>query len=109
MKVLTLIAHPNPNSFSHAVLDNFTRGLKDAGHECEVADLYAIKFNPVFHTEDFASYVHESMPADILEKMTPSAVAKLIHSKRPKNVIAHQEIITSGGLCSWQGVCMNFY
>src|SRR5512137_141725 len=69
MKVLTVFAHPNRKSFCHAILDQFTRGLKDAGHTSEVVDLYAIRFDPVFRTWDFASYVHESMPLDILEEM----------------------------------------
>jgi hypothetical protein len=32
-------------------------------------DLNAIRFDPVFRTMDFASYVHESMPLDILDGM----------------------------------------
>ncbi len=69
MKVLTVIAHPQPKSFCHAVLRSFTAGLREAGHESEVVDLYAIGFDPVFRTMDFASYVHESMPLEILEMM----------------------------------------
>jgi NAD(P)H dehydrogenase (quinone) len=117
MKVLTLIAHPNPRSFCHAILERFTAGLKDAGHECEVVDLYAIRFDPVFRTGDFASYVHEDMPRDVLERMDlkkyvtesitnpivrfiatrwmrnmdPPAVARLIRTKRPSDVIAQWE------------------
>jgi NAD(P)H dehydrogenase (quinone) len=117
MKVLTVYAHPNPKSFCHAVLEQFTKGLKDAGHTCEVVDLYAIQFDPVFRTRDFASYVHESMPLDILDRMNlkqhvldaaggpiprwiasrwlrdkdSQTVAKFIHSHRPKDVIAQWE------------------
>jgi NAD(P)H dehydrogenase (quinone) len=69
MRVLTVYAHPNPKSFCHAILQQFTKGLKDAGHISDVVDLYAIRFDPVFRTQDFASYVHESMPLDVLEKM----------------------------------------
>jgi len=46
MKVLVVYAHPNPQSFNHAVLEAFTRGLRDGGHTFEVDDLYAIKFDP---------------------------------------------------------------
>ena len=114
MKVLTVYAHPNPKSFCHAILQQFTRGLHDAGHESEVVDLYAIRFDPVFRMQDFASYVHESMPLEILEQMNlkqrvlsaaggpiqrfvasiwlrdkdPMAIAKFIHAHRPKDVIA---------------------
>jgi NAD(P)H dehydrogenase (quinone) len=69
MRVLTVYAHPDPTSFCHAVLERFTAGLRDAGHTVEVVDLYAIGFDPVFRTRDMANYVHEDMPADILEAM----------------------------------------
>ena len=69
MKILTVYAHPNPKSFCHAILQKFTKGLEDAGHVSEVVDLYAIRFDPVFRMQDFASYVHEGMPSDILEQM----------------------------------------
>ena len=45
------------------------KGLEDAGHTNVVVDLYAIRFDPVFRTQDFASYVHESMPLDLLDQM----------------------------------------
>jgi putative NADPH-quinone reductase len=59
MRVLTVDAHPNPNSFCHAVLEQFTAGLKNAGHTSEVIDLYAIKFDPVFSMRDFVQFVDE--------------------------------------------------
>jgi NAD(P)H dehydrogenase (quinone) len=117
MRVMTVIANPNPKSFCHAVLEQFSRGLADAGHTNEVVDLYAIRFDPVFRRDDFASYVHESMPPDILEAMnlkqhvldsagnpiarfaasvwlrnkTPAEIARFIHSRRPRDVIAQWE------------------
>jgi NAD(P)H dehydrogenase (quinone) len=117
MKVLTVIANPNPKSFCHAILRQFTKGLEDAGHTSEVVDLYAIRFNPVFRTQDFASYVHESMPREILDEMNlkqhvldsaggplqrfvasiwlrdkdSPAVARFIHNHRPRDVMAQWE------------------
>ncbi len=126
MHVLTVIAHPQPKSFCHAVLSEFTHGLQDGGHTFEVVDLYAIRFDPVFRTADFASYVHESMPAEILESMnlkqrvldsaggpimrfaanmwlrnkTPVEIARFIHARRPRDVIAQWEKIhKADGLC----------
>ncbi len=113
MRVLTVYAHPNPKSFCHAVLERFSKGLEDAGHVNEVVDLYAVRFDPVFRIQDFASYVHESMPPDVLEKMNlkqavldlaggpvrrfvaslwlrnkdASTIAKFIHEHRPKDVM----------------------
>jgi NAD(P)H dehydrogenase (quinone) len=40
MKVLTVYAHPNPRSFCHAVLEQFTGGLEDAGHTSEVVFIH---------------------------------------------------------------------
>ncbi len=117
MRVLTVIANPNPRSFSHAILERFSAGLAQAGHEHEVVDLYAIKFDPVFRVDDFASYVHESMPDDVLERMdlrerartsvhgpfqrlavslllrgkTPRQIAKVIHEHRPRDAAAQWE------------------
>ncbi len=121
MKVLTVYAHPNPKSFCHAVLEQFTKGLEDAGHASEVVDLYAIRFDPVFRMQDFGSYVHDSMPPDILESMNlrqrvldsaggpirrfiasrlvrgkdPRGLARFIHDHRPKDVIAQWEKVKS--------------
>jgi NAD(P)H dehydrogenase (quinone) len=44
MHVYVLFAHPAEDSFNQAVLDAFTRGLRDAGHSYEIADLYAMDF-----------------------------------------------------------------
>jgi NAD(P)H dehydrogenase (quinone) len=69
MKVLTVYANPNPKSFCHAVLEQFDRGLRDAGHQNEVVDLYAIRFNPVLGTRDAPSWVNEGLPMEVLENM----------------------------------------
>lgn len=71
MRVLTVYAHPNPNSFSHAVLERFTRGLADAGHHSDVLDLYTLKFDPVFTDADMATWLDPGMPPDVLDAMNP--------------------------------------
>jgi NAD(P)H dehydrogenase (quinone) len=126
MRVLTVYAHPNPESFCHAILGEFTRGLEEAGHTSEVVDLYAIHFDPVFRTNDFASYVHESMPLSLLKKMNlrqrvlegaggpvqrfvaglwlrnkdPKDIARFIHSHRPRDVTEQWDKVKNAqGLC----------
>jgi NAD(P)H dehydrogenase (quinone) len=69
MKVLTIYANPNPRSFCHAIMEQFTQGLKDAGHESEVIDLYAIRFDPVLKPKDAPSWINESLPMEVLEGM----------------------------------------
>jgi NAD(P)H dehydrogenase (quinone) len=61
MKVLIVYAHPNPRSFNHAILETFTKSLAEAGHTCEVVDLYAIKFNPCLNEEDIERGVSEDV------------------------------------------------
>lgn len=69
MKVLTIFAHNDPQSFCHSVLERFTEGLRDAGHHSEVVDLHAINFDPVLRDRDSASYISPDIPADILARM----------------------------------------
>lgn len=69
MKVLTVYANSSPQSFCHAVLERFSQGLADAGHENEVVDLYAIGFDPVLRNEDRPNWIDDSVPDDVLEHM----------------------------------------
>ena len=65
MKVLIVYAHPNPQSFNHAILESFTKGLAEAGHTYEVVDLYAIKFNPCLSGEDFVKLMQGKVSDDV--------------------------------------------
>jgi NAD(P)H dehydrogenase (quinone) len=117
MKVLIIFAHPNPLSFTKAILDNFVKGLKEAGHPYEIIDLYKTKFNPVFQDMDFAFFVDQDIPKDILKQMdlrgtiiklaggpikrfiakwyirnkSDDELIKLINSQKPKDVLYHQK------------------
>ena len=66
--VLVVYAHPNPESFTHAVLDQIVRGLADAGHSYEVLDLYAIGFDPVFSLHDSTQFIHHTLPDGTLDR-----------------------------------------
>jgi NAD(P)H dehydrogenase (quinone) len=46
MKVLTVFSHPRRESLSGAVLDAFAGGLREAGHDVEIADLHGEGFDP---------------------------------------------------------------
>jgi NAD(P)H dehydrogenase (quinone) len=74
MKVLTVYAHPDPASFNHAVLEAFTRGLKEAGHESEVVDLYAIGFDPASRIRDQPSWLPDANAPDVVEKVVRERV-----------------------------------
>jgi NAD(P)H dehydrogenase (quinone) len=68
--VLVVYAHPNPESFTHAVLDEIVRGLADADHSYEVLDLYDIGFNPVFSLHDASQFIHHTLPDGMLDRDT---------------------------------------
>lgn len=53
MKVLIVHAHPEPKSFSAALKTAAEQNFLNAGHEVQVSDLYAMKFNPVASPDDF--------------------------------------------------------
>ena len=65
MNVLVVFSHPKPKSFNHAVLEHFTKGLKEAGHSFEVIDLYAENFNPSIQLEDFGQFAGKPMPKEV--------------------------------------------
>jgi NAD(P)H dehydrogenase (quinone) len=120
MKVLIIYAHPNPMSFTKAILDNFVKGLKEAGHQYEIVDLYKTKFNPVFQNMDFSFFVDEDMPHDLFQQMnlremimglaggpikrfiaklwiknkTDADLIKLIGSQKPKDVLLQQKKVS---------------
>ena len=66
MHVLTVLDHPDAGSFSHAVAQRFTQGIKDAGHTGELADLHSEGFDPRWSLADLAQNTGEPMPADVL-------------------------------------------
>jgi NAD(P)H dehydrogenase (quinone) len=47
VKVLTVLCHPRPDSFTAAVAAAFRAGLAESGHAGELADLYAEGFDPL--------------------------------------------------------------
>ena len=67
--MLTVFAHPNPQSFCRALLDRFDAGLRDAGHTNEIVDLYAIGFDPILRQRDTPSWLTETIPDDMLGRM----------------------------------------
>jgi len=110
MKVLTIYANPNPRSFCHAILEQFSQGLKTAGHTNEVVDLYAMKFDPVLKLRDYTNWITETTPMETLKEMIHSSsngiewffaerwlrdkdvsdVAKLVKMFRPRDVLEQQ-------------------
>jgi NAD(P)H dehydrogenase (quinone) len=66
--VLTVFAHPSRSSFCGQLLDRYTRGLIDAGHTTEVADLCGQQFDPVFRASDYVQFEGGDMPPEIISE-----------------------------------------
>ncbi|HOM17725.1 MAG TPA: NAD(P)H-dependent oxidoreductase [Thermoguttaceae bacterium] len=47
MKVLVLVANPNPGSFCHAIAQTAKEQLQSQGHQVTFHDLYAERFDPL--------------------------------------------------------------
>lgn len=70
MNVLTVYCHPSEDSFTYQVKESFVKGVSDAGHSCEISDLYQMRFNPVMSETEYrreAFYREElPVPEDVL-------------------------------------------
>lgn len=66
MRVLIVYAHPNPDSFNHAILENMSFGLQEEGHQVRIKDLYKENFDPVLRADDLALLQTGEVPDSIL-------------------------------------------
>ena len=56
MKVLVVLAHPNPDSFSHAIVDRVVSTLANREHSVSVIDLYGLDYSPALTRTELAAY-----------------------------------------------------
>jgi putative NADPH-quinone reductase len=61
MHVLMVVAHPNSDSFCHAVAAGAAAGARSAGHQVTVVDLYAEGFVAAMSAEERRAY-HSPQP-----------------------------------------------
>lgn len=62
MQVVVVLAHPNSDSFTHAVAERACAGLRNAGHEVQLLDLYGLGFRAAMSLEEHVAY-HGDHPA----------------------------------------------
>ncbi|MBN1257612.1 MAG: NAD(P)H-dependent oxidoreductase [Planctomycetes bacterium] len=55
MKILLILAHPDPKSFNRALADAACEAADHNGHEVIFHDLYAEKFDPILYSEEAAT------------------------------------------------------
>jgi putative NADPH-quinone reductase len=56
MNVLVVHAHPNPESFNHALFDTAVRALRAGGHRVTAVDLYAERFHAAMSRDEHRAY-----------------------------------------------------
>ncbi len=82
MNALVVFAHPSRDSFTGQVLERFLAGLRDAGHEAVVADLYAEGFDPVMRPAEYAresrTQVDAAVPDDVARELARLAAADAV-------------------------------
>lgn len=52
MRVLVILAHPQPGSFNHAIANAAVATLEAGGHEVVFHDLYGERFDPLLSSEE---------------------------------------------------------
>ncbi|MBK5331554.1 MAG: NAD(P)H-dependent oxidoreductase [Ilumatobacteraceae bacterium] len=61
MRVVVVVAHPDPESFNHAIASTATASLTRAGHDVTVLDLYAEDFRTAMSHDERQAY-HSDRP-----------------------------------------------
>ena len=61
MRVVVVVAHPDPSSFIQAIASTATAALIDSGHHVTVLDLYAEEFRTAMSTDERLAY-HSDRP-----------------------------------------------
>jgi len=56
MKALVVHAYPDPDSFSHALLERVVTGLESVGHAVAVLDLYAVDYSAAMSCSEHLAY-----------------------------------------------------
>ena len=71
---LIIFAHPNPNSFTKAIVERVVQATQTAGANVVIRDLYAMNFNPILS----AAEMKGELSAEILQEQQYIREADLI-------------------------------
>lgn len=63
MKISVILAHPDPQSFNHAIASTVVKELKQRGHKVFFHDLYKENFEPLLSSEEIPKDV--SLPKEV--------------------------------------------
>jgi len=57
MRVLVVHAHPDPDSFGASIRDAAVTGLRSAGHDVDLIDLYEVDYDPILNASEHTNYL----------------------------------------------------
>ncbi len=78
MHVLTILDHPDPNSFTVAAARSFMEGATAAGHTTELGDLHAEGFDPRWSMADVEGNLASDALSDVVAEQSRIARADTI-------------------------------
>lgn len=64
-RTLIVIAHPNPDSFNHAIKEKIIAALEAQNHQVKVRDLYALAFDPLLSRAELSHYDSGAIAEDV--------------------------------------------
>lgn len=97
MKILIVLAHPEPKSFNAAIYQTAIETLQKQGHEIVTSDLYRMNFNPVSDRNNFTSEKDSSFLKLQLEEIYATEVKGFVH-----DINVEQEKVEWCDLMIWQ-------
>jgi NAD(P)H dehydrogenase (quinone) len=78
MKILIVFAHPELKSFNGAMFQTAIDTFKNSGHDVQLSDLYAMKFDPISDRRNFTSVKDPNYFKQQLEEMHATDVGGFI-------------------------------
>ncbi|MFC0322959.1 NAD(P)H-dependent oxidoreductase [Gallibacterium melopsittaci] len=78
MQNLIIYAHPNEQSFNHAILDTIVETAKAQNMDVTVRNLYQMGFNPILTWSEFCQINQGNIPKDIQQEQHLITQADLI-------------------------------
>lgn len=98
MKVLIVLAHPEPKSFNAAMYQTAINAFAENGHEVKATDLYSMNFNPVYDRSNFTSVRNP----DYLKLQIEEIYAAEINNSYAQQTKTEQEKVEWCDLMIWQ-------
>lgn len=97
MKILLILAHPEPQSMNGALFRTAIETLQAAGHEVKTSNLYEMRFNPVSDTRNFTRLQNAAFFKQQLEEVHATETGAFAY-----DVEQEQEKVEWCDLMIWQ-------